>query len=66
MWSANTFNYVESKFFSYAKIFNETKLKANADNKLNANQIMSSVFDRGENIVGKGENALYQHFLRFP
>ena len=25
-----------------------------------------SVFDRIENIVGKGENAGYQHFLLFP
>ena len=25
-----------------------------------------SVFDREENIVGKGENAGYQHFLLFP
>ena len=25
-----------------------------------------SVFDRVENIVGKGENAGYQHFLHFP
>ena len=25
-----------------------------------------SVFDRVENIVGKGENAGYQHFLLFP
>ena len=25
-----------------------------------------SVFDRVENIVGKGENACYQYFLRFP
>ena len=25
-----------------------------------------SVFDRAENIVGKGENAGYQHFLHFP
>ena len=24
------------------------------------------VFDRVENIVGNGENAGYQHFLRFP
>ena len=24
------------------------------------------VFDRVENIVGKGENAGYQHFLLFP
>ena len=25
-----------------------------------------SVFDRVENIVGKGENSGYQHFLLFP
>ena len=25
-----------------------------------------SVFDRVENIVGKGENAYYQHFLLLP
>ena len=24
------------------------------------------VFDRVENIVGKGENACYQHFILFP
>ena len=28
--------------------------------------MMISVFDRIENIVGKGENADYQHFLLFP
>ena len=28
--------------------------------------MMIFVFDRGENIVGKGENAGYQHFLLFP
>ena len=27
---------------------------------------MISVFDSVENIVGKGENAGYQHFLLFP
>ena len=27
---------------------------------------MISVFDKVENIVGKGENAGYQHFLLFP
>ena len=27
---------------------------------------MISVFDRVENIVGKGENDGYQHFLPFP
>ena len=28
--------------------------------------MMSLVFERIENIVGKGENAGYQHFLYFP
>ena len=37
-----------------------------ADNKMNVPQRMIPVFDRVENIVGKGENAGYQHFLRFP
>ena len=43
-----------------------TKLKALADGKINVAQMMISVFDRVENIVGKGENAGYQHFLLFP
>ena len=42
----------------------ETKLKAFTDNKLNNYNIC--VFDRVENIVEKGENAGYQHFLLFP
>ena len=42
------------------------KFKAFADDKLNVAKIMNSVFDRIENIVGKGENAGYQHFLLFP
>ena len=28
--------------------------------------MMISIFDKVENIVGKGENAGYQHFLLFP
>ena len=28
--------------------------------------MISCVFDRVENIVGKGENAGYQHFVLFP
>ena len=33
----------------------------------NVGEIMLSVFDRVENIVGgKGENACYQHFPLFP
>ena len=29
-------------------------------------EIIIVLIDRGENIVGKGENAGYQHFLLFP
>ena len=36
------------------------------DDKLNIAKIMIPLFDRGENIVGKGENAGHQHFLLFP
>ena len=41
-------------------------MKAFADDKINEAQMMISVFDRVENIVGKGENAGHQHFLLFP
>ena len=40
------------------EILDETKLKAFADDKLNYKNDIS-VFDRVENIVGKGENAGY-------
>ena len=43
-----------------------TKLKAFADDKINVNETLKLVFGRVENIVGKGENAGYQHFLLFP
>ena len=43
-----------------------TKFKASADNKLSVANIIISVLDRVENIVGKGKNAGYQHFPLFP
>ena len=43
-----------------------TKLKAFAEDNLYAANLMIYVFDRVENIVGKGESAGYQHFLLFP
>ena len=33
---------------------------------LNVAVMMISLYDRVENMVGKGENAGYQHFLLFP
>ena len=50
--------------FPKEEILDKTKLKAFAEDKLNKNDI--SVLDRIGNIVGKGENAGYQHFLLFP
>ena len=41
------------------------KLKAFADDKFNVAYMMISVSDREENIVGKGENVGYQHFVLF-
>ena len=48
------------------KILDMTKLKAFADDKIDVAQMIVSVFDRVENIVGKGKNDGYQHFLLFP
>ena len=48
------------------KLFDVNKLKAFADDKTNVAQMMISVFDRVENLVGKGVNAGYQNFLLFP
>ena len=48
------------------KLLGLPKLKAFADDKLNVTQNVKVVFHRIENIVGKEENAGYQHFLLFP
>ena len=47
------------------KILDLSKLKAFADDNLNENQKLKFALGRVENIVGKGENAGYQHFLLF-
>ena len=44
------------------KIFDRTKLKALADDNLNVTKMTISVFDRVENIVGKGEIACTSNF----
>ena len=48
------------------KILDLSTFEAFADDKLNLVQMFKSHFHRVENIVGKGENAGYQHFLLFP
>ena len=42
------------------------KLKAFADDNLNESSKLKFALGRVENIVEKGENAGYQHFLLFP
>ena len=48
------------------KISDWSELKSFADNKINVTEKFKFVLGRLENIVGKGENAGYQHFLLFP
>ena len=47
------------------KTFNWSKLKAFADDKINMGEKQNFFSGRVENIVGKGENAGYQHFPLF-
>ena len=48
------------------KILDWSKIKALADGKINVVEELKFVSETVENIVGKGENAGYQHFLLFP
>ena len=48
------------------KILDLSKFKAFADDNLDVNQKLKFAFGRVKKIVGKGENAGYQHFLLFP
>ena len=48
------------------KILDQSILNALADNILKVIQMTDIVLDKMENIVGKEENAGYQHFLLFP
>ena len=48
------------------KILDYSKFKAFAGDKIIMTQKLKFVLERVEDIVGKGENAGYQHFLLFP
>ena len=50
----------------YNKFLDWSKLKAFAESKVNVAEKLKFVLGRVENIVGKGENAGYQHFLLWP
>ena len=57
---------IKKNSLPHNKILDWTKLKAFADNKINFAEMMISLSDDVENIVGKGENAGCKHFLLFP
>ena len=48
------------------KLLAQSKSEALADDKINVTQTLKFVSGRVENILGKRENAGYQHFLLFP
>ena len=48
------------------KFWTRSKFKAFTDDKSNGIGKLKPVLGRVENMVGKGENAGYQHFLPFP
>ena len=52
-------------FLQNDKLLDMSILKAFADDKIILTQKLKIVMGRVENIVGKGENAGYQHFLLF-
>ena len=52
--------------FRHDKFLDWSKLKAFADDKINVTEKLEFVFERVENIVEKGGNAGYWHFLLFP
>ena len=53
-------------FLPKDKTLAESKLKAFANDKINKTENVKFVIGRIANIVGKGENCGYQHFLHFP
>ena len=53
-------------FLPNDKILGWSKLKVFADDKINVTEKLKFVLEWVENIVGKGENAGYRHFLLFP
>ena len=59
--ASNPFNSLPNNNF-----YDWSKLKAFADEEIYANQKQKFFLGWVENLVGKGENAGYQHFLLFP
>ena len=58
--------WVRVNSFPNNKIVDWSKFKTSADDKIHVTENFKFVLGIVENIVGKGENAGYQHFLLFP
>ena len=54
-----------SNSFQTKTFLERFRLKDLADDKINVTKKLEFVFERTESILGKGENACYQHFLPF-
>ena len=52
--------------FTNKKILDQSKLKDFANDKIKCGSKIEFIFGSVEHIVGKGENAGYQHFHLFP
>ena len=67
-----TLDLSELRVFEHVNLLQDNKIlalpnfKAFADDKYNVAQTVHFFSDSAENIVGKGENAGFQHFLLFP
>ena len=55
-------------YFQLLTLYQMTKFSPNpfSDNKIKVAKMIIVIFERVENIMGKGENAVYLHFLLFP
>ena len=68
IWSSEGFCGYPHRYLKYCGKSRKSirSVKAFADDKINVAEKLKSVLERVENIVGKGENAGFQHFLLFP
>ena len=67
--SSNLNSFPTNKIVDQSKLkdfADQSRLKDFADDKIIVTYLINFVLGRVENIVGKGENAGYQHFLLFP
>ena len=59
-------NFMTFNSLTNNKFLDWSKLKALPDDKINVIKKLKFVLGMVEDIMGRGENAGYQHFLHFP